>query len=149
MRNFIRGIKNLWKWFPIVWKDRDFDYHYLLILMKFKLKDIERFFSSDKTMSVGIEKCAKNVKICRILLDRILKDDYSCWDVHDKKWGRGKLSFENNTLEIIRSNVKTEKDKEVERKEFMRCYEQDVMLKDQDYEYLFKLLYKHIENWWD
>ena len=32
------GIKNLWKWFPIIWKDRDWDYYYIFQVLKFKLE---------------------------------------------------------------------------------------------------------------
>jgi hypothetical protein len=32
------GIKNLWRWFPIIWKDRDWDYYYIFQVLKFKLE---------------------------------------------------------------------------------------------------------------
>jgi hypothetical protein len=32
------GIKNLWRWLPIVWKDRDWDYYYIFQVLKFKLE---------------------------------------------------------------------------------------------------------------
>ena len=37
-RDFIEGIKNLIKWFPIIWKDRNWDHSYIYEILKFKLK---------------------------------------------------------------------------------------------------------------
>jgi len=31
------GIKNLWIWFPIIWKDRWYDYDYIINIIRFKL----------------------------------------------------------------------------------------------------------------
>ena len=38
--NTKNGIKNLIKWFPIVWRDRDWDEAYLLTVMEFKFKNM-------------------------------------------------------------------------------------------------------------
>ena len=32
------GVKNLYKWFWIIWKDRDWDYYYIFQVLKFKLE---------------------------------------------------------------------------------------------------------------
>ncbi len=36
-KHFITGVKNLWKWFPTIWKDRDWDDYYIWILLEKKL----------------------------------------------------------------------------------------------------------------
>lgn len=38
--NFIRKIKNIISWLPILWKDEDFDYSYFLYIVEFKLNKI-------------------------------------------------------------------------------------------------------------
>ena len=38
IKSFIISIKNLIKWFPIIWKDRDWDDHYIWEIMKNKLR---------------------------------------------------------------------------------------------------------------
>jgi hypothetical protein len=35
---FIRGIKNLWKWLPVVWKDKDWDQSHIYKILQFKLE---------------------------------------------------------------------------------------------------------------
>ncbi len=32
------GVRNLWRWFPVIWRDRDFDWAYLAELMAKKLR---------------------------------------------------------------------------------------------------------------
>jgi hypothetical protein len=37
-KDFIRGVKNLWKWLPTVWQDRDWDPSYIYKVLQFKLE---------------------------------------------------------------------------------------------------------------
>src|SRR5690625_7715930 len=39
---FKEGIIRLFKWLPIIWKDRDFDEHYMVEILQFKLRSEER-----------------------------------------------------------------------------------------------------------
>lgn len=51
--NIKHGIKNFWKYRKVIWKDRWYDYSYILKLLEFKLKDtIENW---DNTHYVGSE----------------------------------------------------------------------------------------------
>ena len=40
-RNIKYGIENLIKWFPIIVRDRDWDFAYLLEIMKFKIQNMQ------------------------------------------------------------------------------------------------------------
>ena len=37
-RDFINGIKNLWSWFPVIWKDRDWDQTFIYEVLIHKLE---------------------------------------------------------------------------------------------------------------
>ena len=37
-RNFITGVKNLWNWFPVIWKDRDWDQTFIYEVLIHKLE---------------------------------------------------------------------------------------------------------------
>jgi len=37
-KDIINGVKNLYKWFPIVWKDRDHDHYFIYETLRFKLE---------------------------------------------------------------------------------------------------------------
>ena len=69
-----RGVKNLIKWFPVIWEDRDFDWYYMFKIMEKKLLEMERaeYFS----WHANSGKDAHRIKVCRLLIQRIQKDDY-------------------------------------------------------------------------
>ncbi len=66
------GIFNLIKWFPLIWKDQDFDHGYLYDILYFKLGEMQKFFESDNTYSANADQYAKQIKECRRLLERII-----------------------------------------------------------------------------
>jgi len=37
-KDFYRGVKNLWRWFPTIWKDRDWDHSFIFEIIKVKLE---------------------------------------------------------------------------------------------------------------
>jgi hypothetical protein len=43
IKEFIRKIKNLIRWTPILWKDRDWDYYFIYEILKYKLTFTEKF----------------------------------------------------------------------------------------------------------
>ena len=73
--SFKHGIKNLIKWLKIIWNDRDFDYGYLYEIMYLKLENMQKFFESDNTCSMGAEVYAKQIRECKELLKRIMNEE--------------------------------------------------------------------------
>jgi hypothetical protein len=73
-RDVKKGFINLYKWFPIVWKDRDWDNHFIFEALKFKLKNTANYFE-EKQRFVGWEDEVKYIRICEKLITRI-QDDY-------------------------------------------------------------------------
>ena len=39
MRDFINRIKNILRWIPVLYRDRDWDHHFIYEILKFKLKN--------------------------------------------------------------------------------------------------------------
>jgi len=52
-------------------------------------------------------------------------------------------------LHITRDNANTENKKHQEKKEFSRLSQNVEKMKQQDINYLFKYMTKHIQGWWD
>jgi len=154
--NFIRydipcGIGNLTSYFKIIWEDRDWDSHFLFALLRFKLKRMEQLnrFHGHAVSSIEI---ADKIKVCVLLLDRIVKDEYEerVFEKHDKKWGDINLDFsDSGCINITRKNVKTKEDHEKEWKEHKALWERSAALKQQDIDLLFKIMSKHATKWWD
>jgi len=155
-RSIKYGIENLVAWFPIIWNDRDWDHNYLYVILRKKLSRME-YLQRNYGHSVEAERIAKQLKICKLLFDRLIKDKHadSFFDKHSKKWSKVIFSFsdvnKNNVREVTidRTNIKIEKDKEKERKEFLRICEHENYLINQDIEYFCKLFRKHVRRWWD
>jgi len=159
IRNFFGsikdGIENLIIWFPVIWKDRDWDQFYLYIILRKKLINMEKYQRKYGISTVS-EKTADEIKVCVNLLNRLINDDYmeTVFRKHDEKWGEINIEFEPYTDNLskalmTRENVLTEKNKEDEVKEFKRLCKHEDMLRKQDVEYLFHLMNRHIQGWWD
>ncbi len=80
IRDFFRydvpqGIKSLIRWFPIIWKDRDWDWVFLAKIMEFKLRGMSKNFKEcgHHTRS---EKDAYQTLLCAALLKRLINDTY-------------------------------------------------------------------------
>lgn len=150
--NILYGLQNLCKWFPVIWSDRDWDYVYLYKLLHFKLKNME-YHHRNYGHHVGAEKDADKIKVCKLLLKRLIDDVYydKTYLFHEKKWGELVLGCENtyDGSFISREKISNSIDDEKENKEAKKLREHEVYLRRQDVNYLFKMLIKHVETWWD
>lgn len=70
----VQGIKNIWYWFPVIWKDRNWDTHFIYEVMKHKLKAQAQYIG-DKDRHTRAQQDARNMRICVNLIQK-LQDDY-------------------------------------------------------------------------
>jgi hypothetical protein len=156
-RQIRQGIKNLIIWFPVIWLDRNWDNLYIYQILRHKLHLTEQLIRNHGHHFYHIED-ANKIKICVTLLDRLIEDEYheNVFKNHYKKWGEPEMNFRDSTeypdmhiLDIKYPLVKTEKDKEVERKQFRLKSKMEEAMREQDLDLLFKLMRKHIQTWWD
>ena len=74
-RNFISGVKNLIKWGPIIWKDRDWDDSFFFDILKFKISNMAE--SHGKTMPyVGWERNVEIMKTIVRLIEKFQSEHY-------------------------------------------------------------------------
>lgn len=73
-KDFIYGIKNLWKWFPVIWKDRDWDDHFIWQLLIFKIKKQAKYIG-DRDIHTRAKRDAQIMMTCTRLMEKI-KDEY-------------------------------------------------------------------------
>jgi len=155
-RNIKYGIENLIIWFPVIWKDRNWDQVYIYEIFKYKLEQTEKLLRK-YGHHVNADHDADNIKICVTLLDRLIKDIYydQAFNKYHEKWGESKFDFINadqpnmKKLQITHENVNTEEDMKAERKDFKQCCDHEDYLRKQDLDLLFKMMRKHIQTWWD
>jgi len=154
-----QGISNLIHYFPLVWKDRDYDKDYLLRILRYKLSRMEKNFRRND-FYMGAQNDADKMATCVRLIDRIrddyyemeyaeyLKEDFSLIKTENglqPKWE----TIEDNLDEYFhkyRTYLKREKDIPESRKSkaiVLAIYNQG-RAKD----LLFKILGSEIFKWW-
>ena len=76
LRQLIKFLKKLPRWLKFLWKDDcDWDYYSLLKVMKLKLENMEKFFRSNKAMTVSAVKHADEMHRAIELLDMLIEND--------------------------------------------------------------------------
>jgi len=156
IRRTYESVKNVIRWFPIIYKDRDWDPEYLFKILKFKLGNMEKYFRK-YGHGVDSDVDADEMHKCVLLLERIMKNEYydNASKNYDKKWGESDYSFEDimngqlKKLNIVYPNVKTEQDEVKRKKEQKELWEKEDMMKEQDMDLLFKSIRRKILGWWD
>jgi hypothetical protein len=117
---FVKGIINLYYWFPIIWKDRDWDHYFLEEILHYKLTNMYNFFVSKEAVTnwevADQDKALQALKICVTILER-RREEFYMQLAHD-----------------LSSLKETEK--------IYACEERDMRV-------LGNLLGKYLGYWWD
>lgn len=71
-----RGIKNIWYWLPIIWKDRHWDSHYIFDIMIHKIKAQSKYIGS-RDIHTRAKRDAEIMMTCVRLMERVQDDFYS------------------------------------------------------------------------
>jgi hypothetical protein len=85
-RNFIIGIKNIIYWLPIIWKDRNWDSHYIFEIMKHKLKAQSKYIG-ERDIHTRAKRDAEVMMTCVRLMEKVQDEFYSSeyMDYHKTK----------------------------------------------------------------
>ena len=122
INEFIQGIKNIIYWFPIIWKDRDYDHAYIEYMMEHKFKAMYKRFNDPNATYVNWEtdhaaKALKALKICLIILERRREEFYitNLYNIH----------FDADQVKDV------------------------IDIEDRDWRILNRLIEKYMLYWWD
>ena len=159
-RRFFRKIKNIFRWLPTIWKDEDYDCHFINEIFIRKLEHTRDFFLSGKTKIEESDKVAEEIQeaIDRLHMTRDSWEFYEeqAHEIITEKWGKSTFNWtptEDGTgskyLEIEHENVKTPEDKEQYSKEFREALKQARKEYMKDKKDAYKFIAKHIDGWWD
>ena len=171
-KEILTGIKNIWYWLPIIWKDRNWDSHYIFEIMMHKLKAQSKYIGS-RGYHVSAERDAEIMMTCVRLMKLVQDETYSSeysdyhktkhWfeDIEDKP---GLSSWESKLLEenfddyfkkypLIYKRVLNGEG--VFRREGREEDKQVIAMNishinhDRARKLLFKIMEENIERWWD
>ena len=71
--DFRNGIRNLWRWLPVIWFDCDWDWIASARILEIKLR---RLADSMNGRHVGDERRSQQARTCAALLKRMMADEY-------------------------------------------------------------------------
>ena len=163
-RDFYRRVKNVWRWLPTIWNDRDYDDSYITEILIKKLEFTRDFYLSDKAYSAEADNVAKEIQeaINRLHMTRDSWEFYEepAMEQLEQKWG--KTTFEHipyqhtkdgkvltYELKSKTEKVITEEDEKQYKEEFRKTYK-DVRkkyIKDKIAAYEF--IGRNMDKWWD
>jgi hypothetical protein len=163
LRQFIKNIKNLIRWFPIIWKDRDWDDHFIFEILKFKLKNQAEYIGK-KGNHLSAERDAEIMMLCVRLIEKVQSEYY----------GTEYFNYQNSKLKFIDSESHPGMyEMEIEEisenydeyfKKYPRIYNKHkdnsgdkgkiafYMSRENEeraHKLLFKILEQNIRRWWD
>lgn len=75
VQSFFSGIKNVCLWFKVCYQDRWYDESFFWIILRFKLRQMERGHTQDGHLEVSLET-ARGIRRCLNILDRLVEDRY-------------------------------------------------------------------------
>ncbi len=169
---FRTGVKNLIYWFPIIWKDRNWDSHYIFEIMKHKLSaQANNIGNNDR--HTRAQQDARRMRLCVKLMGLVQDEFYSSeyQDYHKTKhWfeplsdNPGYSSWESKTLEenfddyfkkypLIYERVMNGEgifDREG-REDDKQIIAMNIghINHDRARKLLFKIMEENVESWWD
>ena len=152
-RNLKYGFKNLIIWFPVIWRDQQWDYYYLFEILEKKLKLMEKDFRNDPWLENSYKKSLQ-MKRCIELINRIKKEDYEfCYEEYNayiKENGIDEYAefwenrVNNGDGTFTRSFEWEQKRDDI----FWKCVEKESEHRKKDMDELFFIIYNNIEGWW-
>ena len=75
IKQFFKRIYNLYRWFPIIWKDQDWDHTYIYEILKFKLKNQAEYIGYHDR-HVSAKRDAEIMMLCVRLIEKCQEDYY-------------------------------------------------------------------------
>ena len=162
-KDFIKGIKNLWNWFPVIWKDRDHDQHFIYEVLIHKLEKQAKYIR-ERDRHTGSKRDAEKMLLCarlaRIQQEDLYSHEYFEYLDQDfefvptdetEKWFTMESTITRDDLidyfykyrRQHRLLDKTDKDN------YTIAMEIAVNNQERSRKLLFKIMEENIEGWWD
>jgi|LauGreDrversion4_2_1035121.scaffolds.fasta_scaffold03016_13 hypothetical protein len=177
IKEFRSSVSKLIRWFPIIWKDRDWDDHYIWEIMKNKLRWQAKYIG-DRDLHTRAAMDAKRMRLCANLMDKVQDGFYSgeYMDYHETKWDfldiPDKPGFKGLDMEttserfddyfkkypLVYKKVLTDKKLQIfgiEPREGENDAKQRIAMNIGRYNHerarklLFRIMEENIEGWWD
>jgi len=108
-KDFIQGVKNLWKWFPTIWRDRDWDSYFIYEVIRVKLNNQAEYIGG-KNRHTSAKRDAELMKLTSRLIQRCQDDHYDMeyMDYHESNLLWLDVTEEDNIPEKYKDSKRLE-----------------------------------------
>lgn len=159
--NFWDGIKNILRWIPILYKDKDWDDYFIFEILKFKLKNQAEYIGYHDR-HVSAKRDAEVMMLCVRLIEKV-QDEYYGTEYHD--YHESEIIFVDSESHPGMYEMETiEKSERYDEyfKKYPRIAKQFTtedkgrkafniarINEERAHKLLFKVLEQNIRRWWD
>jgi hypothetical protein len=172
-KEFARGVKNLWRWFPTIWKDRDWDGHYIYELIRVKLEHQAKYIGERDFYTEAVRDAERMRLVARLI--KLQQDETYAMEYMDyyvtnfefvptdetEKWFTMKDELVSDNLEeyikkyplqhkrVLAGKVDRYR-RPIERKD-RKLIAMEIAHENQERckRLIFSIMNDHIERWWD
>jgi hypothetical protein len=172
-REFVTGVKNLWRWFPVIWKDRDWDSHYIFEILKHKINNQAKYIG-EKDRHTSAKRDTEIMRLTSRLI-KLNQDEFygsEYMDYHETNYEFVQVEGSKDLYQVEDTLISDNFDEYF--KKYPRQYkrvlsgelnrfnrpvdEKDRKLiameiahenQERCHKLLFKILENNIRNWWD
>lgn len=171
---FKQGVKNIIYWFPVIWKDRNWDSHYIFEILQHKLKAQANYIGK-RDFHTRAQLDAKRMRLCVKLIKKVQEEDYTMeymdyakdrvwftpcedregsslynseevWEKYDEYFAKYPLVYKKVLKGEGVFTLNGRDDSEMKRVIAMNIAH---LNHDRARKLLFKIMEENIEGWWD
>ena len=132
LRSFIIGVKNIVEYIPIIYKDRDWDYEFILDIVKYKLERTRDRIKEDNII-VDTDKIVEEINTQIKLIDNYRNNN----ELYE-------LSHQSLVKKIANAKTQENKDKYI-KQYYTNMYKEE----DRAWCKIFDYMKEHMRAWWD
>jgi hypothetical protein len=167
-KEIYQGIKNLIYWFPIIWRDRDWDQRYIYDILETKIEKQARYIDKHGN-HLNAQRDAEVMMTCVRLMKKVSEEYYSdemsdyyetdmeFIPIEGSSTSTIKFTEKHNNFEDYFAKYPTaykqvmalEKTTEGERDKKSIAFKISIYNQSKAHKLLFKILENNMEKWWD
>lgn len=161
-KDIYQGIKNLIKWFPVIWKDRNWDHRYIYDILRFKIKTQGEFIGK-RDNNLNASRDAERMLLAYNLMTKVSDEYYALekYDYEESKFNFLKVEeYYSLNIKYLSDNledyfIKYPRIYKNIVKKYPDLNKHDIayMIAEENQKRAHKLLYRYLETWlytwWD
>lgn len=132
LRSFYIGVKNIIEYMPIIYKDRDWDYEFILDILKYKLERTRNRIKEDNIF-IGADRVVEEISTQIKLIDDY-RNNYELYE----------SSHQSLVKKIANAKTQENKDKYI-KQYYTNMYKEE----NRAWCKIFDYMKEHMRAWWD